>query len=459
MKKALVLILVAVNLHTDTLIPPKAATIDITIYNNDLAFIHEKREADIKKGIYKLIYEGIPSKIITQSVVPSFSDKSILLFSQSYIYNLISLTSLLDKSIDKNVTFYTNSQKPLRRSGTLLSATPYVIVKDDNDGKIYTLNSPTQVVFEKIPPSMITKPSLIWHIKSQKNTKISVDLKYLSRGISWKSDYVLNMKKKLLDLTGWITIVNNSGAAYKNASINCVAGELHSAPRRQRYDKRYRLEAVALDSAQVKEEPFAGYHLYKIPFKETISQKEQKQILFIDKKDIKYTSYAKALNSHFENYGTQKLVFENIVTFKNDKKNSLGIALPSGTIRMYKKDKNDNIRYIAEDYLPNTPANEKVTLTIGVLFDVTGEKKITKFISNKNRKNVETTYSVRNRSKLPQILKIQERIPVYADKITLKSDCKDICEEKKESAFIREFTISLKPKQQYDFTSEFEVIY
>ena len=459
MKRVVVSILLPLFLQAETFIPPKAEKISITVYNNDLAFVHEQRTTEVKKGLQKLVYEGIPSKVITQSVIPSFTGSKVTLFSQNYIYNLITLSSLLKKSINQKISFYTNDKEPVVEEGILLAAEPSVIVKNTKDSKIYTLNSPTQVIFSKIPPSMITRPSLVWNIQAQDDANLHIDLKYLSRGISWKSDYVLNLNKELLDLTGWITINNNSGASYENSTINCVAGDLHRITQPQVYSRNYKAEAVAMDTMAVKEESFAGYHLYKIPFKESIRNKEQKQILFIDKRGIQYQKYGKCINSYFENYGIQKLHFDNVVTFQNTQKNALGIPLPAGSVRMYQNDSNNRTHYIGEDRLRNTPENERIKLTTGTLFDVVGEKKITKFVSNRKYREVETSYEVRNQGKSKVTLKIEERIPTYGDKITLHSSCKEKCSLKKLNAFVRQYTIVLKPKENYHFTSGFEVIY
>ncbi|RUM66769.1 MAG: hypothetical protein DSZ05_03785 [Sulfurospirillum sp.] len=438
-------------------IPSKAKDTAVTVYNNNLAFVHEKREVQVQKGLQTLIYEGVASQVITASVVPQFYGAGVRLYSQNFRYNLISLDSLIQNSIGQKVTFYTNGENPKLQKGTLLCAAP-VVVKSDQDGKLYSLDSPTQVVFSGIPPSMITRPSLVWRAEIDKNAKLGIDLKYLSRAINWKSDYVLDLKPKTLDLHGWITINNNSGVTYENAQIRCIAGELHEAVLPVHY-RNFDAKAAMPVTEAVHEESFSGYHLYKIPFRETLRDKEQKQILFIDKKGISYIQYGKAVNSYFENYGVQKLSFANIVTFTNTKSNHAGIPLPAGTVRMYSKDSGGETHYVGEDRLANTPEEERVKLTVGTLFDVVGEKRITRFVADRYHRDVETTYEVRNRGKEPIEVKIEERIPAYGTKITTKSSCKGACKEEKKSAFVREFTIALKPKGSYKFTTEFEVVY
>jgi hypothetical protein len=165
------------------------------------------------------------------------------------------------------------------------------------------------------------------------------------------------------------------------------------------------------------------------------------------------------MNSYFENYGEQKLQFSNTIEFENKKENNMGISLPTGVVRMYQKDSKNETHFIGESRVGNIPEDENVTLTVGTLFDAVGEKKITKFVAKKHYRNVETTYNVRNQGKEPLELKIEERVPVYGNDITVKTSCKDHCSVEKKNAFVREFTIMLKAKEKYSFTSEFEVNY
>ena len=442
----------------NTIVPSTSSDLKITIYNDNRAFINDIREVEVTAGKQQLVYEGVPSSVITQSVVPTFLGMQTTLYSQNYVYDLISLSSMLKNSINKEVAFYTNGENPRLSKGTLLSTAP-VMIQEGNRGNIYTLNSATQVIFSKIPETMITKPSLIWNMEMEKAGKLGIDLKYLASGISWKSDYVLNLKKDILDLTGWITVNNNSGVAYKDAEITCLAGEVNRARENTMisYDAPEVMYKRRVKSLPVKEEAFSGYHIYKIPFNETIENKQQKQISFIDKKGVEYRQYGINTNTYFDKYEVQKLVFENTIEFKNTLKNHLGISLPQGIVRMYQKDSSEQTHFIGEERIGNIPEDENVTLRIGKLFDAVGEKSITKYIARKHYRNVETQYTLRNQGKEPLVLKIKEQIPVYGEHITVKTSCAKNCTVKKVNAFVREFTIKLKAKEKYSFTSEFEV--
>ncbi len=443
----------------NTIIPVAGSDLQITIYNNNRAFINDTRSVNVNQGKQKLVYEGVPSSVVTQSVVPSFSGVNTKLYSQNYVYDLISLDSMLKNSIDQEVSYYTNGENPMLQQGKILSTSPNVMLRNE-DGLITTLEKPTQVLFNKVPKNMITKPSLVWNTETQEAGKLDIDLKYLTNNIGWSSDYVLNLKPSNFDLKGWITVNNNSGVAYENAKISVIAGELNTASK-PRYLNRNKVQSMEIAMAdQVAQESFSGYHLYQIPFRETIDNKSQKQIAFIDKNQINYQQYGKAHNSHFGNYsGEQKLKFANTIEFTNSKDNNMGIALPAGIVRMYKKSTNGQTHFIGESRINNTPENENVKLTVGTLFDVVGEKRISKHQENKELKQVETTYTLRNQGNQAVELRLEERIPTYGKDIKLSSSCGSICSVEKKTAFVREFKVRLAAKESYNFTSNFEVYF
>jgi len=461
-KLLIVSLLLSSMLFSNTIVPSKGSDLKITIYNSNMAFIHDTRTVNVAKGKQNLVYEGVPSSVITQSVVPTFLGMMTNLYSQNYIYDLISLQSMLHNSIGKEVSFFSNEENPTLSKGILLSASPHVMIEQNSTGKIFTLNSGTQVIFSKVPKSMITKPSLVWSIETQKAGELGIDLKYLTRGITWKSDYVLNLREKEFDLTGWITLNNNSGVAYENAKITCLAGDVNRVADRNRYMPRMMktksMGAMAMMDS-VEEESFSGYHIYKIPFRETIKNKQQKQISFIDKKNVNFHQFGIYRNSYYENYGQQKLTFTNTIEFQNSKKNHLGISLPSGIVRMYQKDSKEETHFIGESHIKNIPEDENVTLSVGTLFDAVGEKTITKFVAKRDYRNVQTQYEVRNQGKEALELQIEEHIPKYGEEIKITTSCKDQCSVKVKNAFVRLFTIKLQAKQSYRFTSEFEVNY
>ncbi|WP_457605597.1 DUF4139 domain-containing protein [Nitratifractor sp.] len=448
-------LLFAVLTWAQTVVPPQPSELSLTVYNDNRAFVHETRKVQVEKGKQTLVYEGVASSVISASVIPTFSGVDTRLYSQNYSYDLVSLDSLLRHSIGKEVEFWTNGKRPTRSAGTLLASQPTVIVREKGSERILALEKPEQVIFDRLPEGMIPRPSLLWEVETARAGELRIDLRYLTTGIGWKSDYVLDLHEHTLDLVGWITVDNHSGADYRDVRLAFVAGELHRAEK-ARPLRMYKAMAAAPENA-VRQEAFSGYHLYTIPFRQTLADKEQKQIRFLRRSEIGYHSYGQAVVSSFPRAGVQKLRFVNTVRFSNSKANHLGLPLPAGTVRIYREDSAKESRFVGESRIGNLPADENVTLKLGMLFDATGEKKIVKYVSRQGYRHVRTHYTLHNRGKTPLELRIEERIPTHGNRIELHSDCAGICSVRKLSAFVREFTVRLPAGKSYSFDSEFEV--
>jgi len=420
--------------------------ISLTIYNQNIAMVSEERSADIQKtGNIKLMYSGIPTNIDTSSIVVSFTPKAKL-FSQNYSFNTISYNSLLNYHLGKTIHYTEKSDSVEILEGTLISLAP-ILIREKNYGAIY---KPYQLFFPDIPKDMAVKPSLFWNIQTT-NHILDINLRYLTRGISWSSDYNINMiDNERLNINGWITIDNNSGATYNNANINVVAGDLNIANRDKISLMSYKKRSLK-SMPNIKSESLLGYYLYKIPFKETIKDKEKKQILFIEKEGIKYNKYS--INNeefHFYNFGERELSFTQIIKFKNSINNRLGVPLPKGDVRVYKKDNSNQVHFVGSMNIKNTPKEESVEIAIGKHFDIVGKETIKEYRETSKERFVKYSINVKNRGNQNEIIKIKKSIPINRGTLIIKDSCANNCSKKSINAFTTMYTLSLEPNEEYN---------
>ena len=429
--------------------------ISLTVYGSNLAMISEKRSAMIDNpGRVKLMYPGVPSMIDTSSVIATFSQQTNL-FSQNYSYDVISYNSLLKYHLGKSVLYTEDEEATERKEGTLLSVSP-ILIREKSEGAIHV---PYKVFFSNIPKAMAIKPSLFWNIETEAK-KLDIDLKYLTKGLSWKSDYTIDLTDDTtLDLNSWVTITNNSGATYHDADITVLAGDVN-IPQEQESRRVYAKRAMAMaeDSGNIQNEAFSGYHIYKIPFRETIKDKEKKQISFIQKKAITYEKYAFNKETfYFSNFGERKLNFSQVIEFKNSEENRLGIPLPKGTVRVYKEDQSNVSRFVGAANITNIPKGETVKLTIGKYFDIVGKEKIIDYRQTKREKHITYEITISNHSKKDEVLKLQKNIPANQGKLTITDSCDKQCSKEQLTAFAARYTISLKPDETYTMTISYDV--
>ncbi len=429
-------------------------SVALTIYTNSMAMVSEKRSARISQpGDVKLMCSGVPSSIDTASVLVHF-DQPAQLFSQNYSYDLISFHSLLKYHLGQQVLYAKDEESKERKEGTLLSENP-ILIQEKDQGAIYT---PHQLFFPSIPKEMAVKPSLFWNIKTDAS-QLDITLQYLTSQIGWKSDYTLDLgDNRKLDLGAWVTIDNRSGASFKDANITVLAGDVHMPVRVEprAYTKEVLAAAPAADN--ITNEPFSGYHLYAIPFLETINDKEQKQISFIDKKQIPFDEYA--LNEqldYFSNFGERELQFDHIVALQNSQQNRLGIPLPRGTVRAYKKDKQHKSQFIGADFINDTPKDEELKINIGKYFDIVGKERVSEFRVTKHQQYIAYEITLNNRSQKKETIKLKRDTPPNQGKLTIKDSCTAPCAKERISAFSTLYTLTLEPEESYTLSVSYDM--
>ncbi len=351
----------------------------VTVYNNNLALVRDRRKIELGTGETRLTFMDVAELIRPETVsLRSVSTPgSIRIVEQNYEYDLMSPEKLMEKYVGKKVKLQ-NFSKDVDLTtveAELLSL---------NNGPVYRvgdeiyLGYPGNVVLPEVPENLIAKPSLIWLIDNDQ-AKQEVEATYLTGGLSWKADYVVRMSKdeKKADIDAWVTLDNQSGAAYTNAQLKLVAGDVNIVPQAMPMAKAGR-GVMAAEAAMMAEESFAEYHLYTLPRRTTIKQAQSKQVSLFNAAGIGVTKKYEFRGQGYYFYQRMpQMAPEKVgvfVEFKNDKANQLGMPLPAGVMRLYQEDSDGMLQFSGEDRVDHTPKDEKVRLRMGNAFDVVGER-------------------------------------------------------------------------------------
>jgi hypothetical protein len=420
----------------------------LTIYNVNLGLVKDQRRIKLFTGIGDLRFMDVAAQIISTSVhIKSLLDPETLqVLEQNYEYDLLNPQKLLDKYVGKEVKLYTKNPFTEREelvTATLLANNGQPIFKIGDE---ITFGHPGRIIFPGVPENLNAKPTLVWMIENTLPSMQKIEASYLTSGINWRSDYVvtLNDRDDKADLSGWVTIDNQSGTTYKNAKLKLVAGDVNRVKDEYEYkDKMMRVAESAAKAAapQFKDDSFFEYHIYTLERPATVRDNQTKQISLVTADDIpvkKELLYSGANYYYYGRYGeavsNQKIgVF---VDIQNKKENNLGMPLPKGTVRVYKADKEGSLQFVGEDSIDHTPKDEKLRIRLGYAFDVVGGRKQTDW-----RKIAYDTYeaafeiSLRNHKKEDVVVKVVEPIP---GDWTMLSSSHDY---KKSDAFAAEFDV------------------
>jgi hypothetical protein len=435
------------------------AAIALTIYNVNLGLVKDQRQATLPAGTFELRFMEVASQIIPASVqVRSLTGPSSLrVLEQNYEYDLLNPQRLLEKYVGKEVKLFAENQFTEREdtlTATLLSTDGGPIFKIGDD---ITFGHPGRILFPKVPESLTAKPTLVWLLENSQTKPQRIEATYLTNAINWRADYVLtlNARDDRADLSGWVTIDNKSGAAYTNATLKLVAGDVNRV--RDDPELRTRIlakEAVAAKAAapQFKEEEFFEYQIYTLQRPSTLKNNQTKQISLVTadqvpvKKELVYFGARQYYHSRYgEAASNQKINV--IVELQNKKENNLGIPIPKGVVRVYKQDAEGSLQFVGEDSIDHTPKDEKIRIKMGNAFDVVGGRKQTDW-----KKLTADTYeaafeiSIRNHKKEDVVVKVVEPIP---GAWTILSSSNDY---KKTDASTAEFTLAVPKDKEVKMT-------
>ncbi|MES2500083.1 MAG: DUF4139 domain-containing protein [Pseudomonadota bacterium] len=370
-------------------------SVAVTIYNGDLALVKDTRQVKLKAGLNMLALRDVSARISPETaLLRSISaPDSLTLLEQNFDFDLLTPEKLLQKYVGKTVgllNIHPTTGEETIEQATVLSANNGVVLRVGN--RIETGVSTNRIIYDDVPANLRDRPTLVTQFNNKgnnQNADQTLELSYLTGGLAWKADYVaeLNDKENQLDLSGWVTLNNTSGTTYKNAKLQLVAGDVNrvqQSPRAMAMQMRKNDMLMAEAAVPMAEESLLEYHLYSLDRPTTINDNQTKQVALLSasnvpvKKELVLTGADYYYQGQYGEIGS-KLKVGVFVEFENKETSKLGMSLPKGILRVYKKDSKGNVQFVGEDNIDHTPKNEAVRLKLGDAFDVTADKKQTDF--------------------------------------------------------------------------------
>jgi len=357
----------------------------VTVYSGGFGLIRETRALTLAKGRSEVEFGGVAGTIQPETVQVHVvgAAPGLRVLEQSYQYDLLSPAKLLEKYVGRSVRVLRWSETKGRdeeRDAVVLSAAEPPILRVGDE---ISWAFPGRISFPEIPKTLIARPTLVWLVDSPAERQ-KIEVSYLASQLSWKADYVLvvNDTDTAGDLTGWVTLDNQSGAAYANAKVQLVAGDVNRIqPAVYKDPMAVAVEGrAALAPPQFREEGLFEYHLYTLERPTTLLENEQKQIALLEASGIKLAKrlVLRGEPAYFrmqtgELGATSKIAVS--LEFENRESERLGMPLPKGIVRVYKRDKSGGRQFLGEDQIDHTPRDERVRIRVGDAFDVIGERK------------------------------------------------------------------------------------
>lgn len=362
----------------------------VTVYNSNIALVRDVRNIRLAPGTADVHFMDIAATVNPATVhFRSLSEPSrVSVVEQNYEYDLLEPDKLLRKYVGRDVTLVRTRQD----GGTTREEEVTARLLSYNTAPVWQINGeivtglhPDHIRFPELPGNLYSRPTLIWTLDNSGAAQHRVEASYLAGDLAWSADYVLTVDRddKSADLDGWVTLKNNSGTAFRNASLQLVAGELN----RVRQEFRRMMADVEMSASQsvaaapMVQEAFSEYHLYTLGRRTSINNAETKQVSMLGATSFGVLKrFVVNGQSHFYRNAQQpgapiKDQVQVFYQFKNEERAGLGMPMPAGIVRVYQSDSRGGVHFVGEDRISHTPKDETLDLKIGNAFDVVSERK------------------------------------------------------------------------------------
>lgn len=435
----------------------------LTVYNQNFAVVRDTVPLDLKPGLNRVVVSDTTALVEPDSVVlrDPTGKRQLQVMEQFYRADPLSQSYLLSLYEGKTIDFLVQRgdktetiQGKIIRSGyssATATGNPYDASYTRAPQPIIEVNGqlrfslPGEPIFPSLPTDAILKPTLNWLLRADEGGSLTAEMAYVTGGMTWKADYNIVAPQSTLgddtlntgdtlDLTGWVTLSNNSGKTFDNARIKLMAGDVNKVdPNNGAQFYHYRamdaLESRVAASPSVTEKTFDEYHLYTLNEATTLRDRETKQVEFARAAGIKsnslyiydgaqidpnrYSNYGYENIRQDQNYGTQSNTKVLVMReFDNTKANGLGIPLPKGRLRFYRRDADGQLEFIGENIIGHTPQGETVRVAMGNAFDVVGARKRIAYKIDQEQKFLDESFQItlRNRKKSPAEVRVVEHL-------------------------------------------------
>ncbi|HWQ08521.1 MAG TPA: DUF4139 domain-containing protein [Holophaga sp.] len=401
----------------------------VTIYNESLALVKDQRELRLPKGDARLAFQEVAARIRPETALlrDLTEPKGFWIYEQNFDFDLLTPQKLLEKYVGEKVTVLgTKDGHETKEEATVLATNSGTVLQFAD--RIET-SVPGRLVFPKVPGNLRARPTLVLSLHSPSEKPQRLELSYLTGGLSWKADYVASLAadEKTLDLNGWVTLTNQSGAAYPDATLQLVAGDVNQVKEIRAREVMMPPPAprmVKASAPEMKEETLFEYHLYTLDRPTTLKENQTKQVALLSasqvpvRKEFLLGGQAYYYQGSYSDLG-DKLKVGVFMEFDNRVENRMGMPLPKGTIRVYKQDSEGRSQFVGEDAIDHTPRNEKVRLKLGDAFDVTAHRKQTDFknLGKQGRWNmvVESAFQVELKNAKKEAVTVNVVEPIWGD--------------------------------------------
>lgn len=384
------------------------------------AMITETRTVTLPPGESTIRFEGVAEGMVAVSAIVTGLPGGTI--EKNRNAELLSPASLIDGTLGNRV-MVTRTNPATGRA-----ARQQAIVRTRADGGLVLQTDagfeavrcsglPEKLTFDRMPAGLSAQPVYSVDTRDPTGGTYTVQLSYLAWGFDWEAHYVATLAEPAsadplkLQLTSWLTLLNDNGQSFADAELVVIAGklnvesdfeELGEAPeaeplqltcypfgstaagtpvpiqealnrlprfephQSEEYDDSSNLIVTGIrilpKRAMVAiEEQLGDLKLYRVPEPVTVAAQSLKQVAFLDRDAVEGRLLYVA--RCYPNFDDDPFPADILLTTINDKAHGLGVALPMGGVAVFEPSAFGE-QLVAENRLRDYAAGEEVEVRL-----------------------------------------------------------------------------------------------
>jgi hypothetical protein len=406
--------------------PPRPGQYDPT-GGAGFAVVVQTTTVTMKAGENVVQLTGVPVSIDPTTVgLRDLTEPEADVLEQSFEYDLASVDKLLSKYVGQTITVVTDSGTT---AGTLLTfdAAQLVLETKDSQTPIQIIQRGKSLRDIRFPElaGLRKEPALVWKIKAKKEGKHDLEVTYLTWGLAWSTDYtmVLSADQKKVDFSGWLSVANTSGAKFAGAKIKLIAGDVHRAASQQQQQQQPQYDEYG-NYIDPNSQPSRPRYEYSVPTGATLEGTKQVELfkpisasggkVYMYEYVPRYATYYQRqsypqMDPGLDGYQGQPKPINEVAEFlevKNTDKNGLGVSLPAGKVRIYRRGDDGGLALISEENMLHTGKDGEIRVRVGQTTDITGERKQVDFQVDERAKEIREKFEIRLKNKRKEAVEV-----------------------------------------------------
>ncbi|MBO9541891.1 hypothetical protein J7643_14985 [bacterium] len=388
--------------------PHASATLALTLYGDSWALVTDARPVSLGSGDQIVRFPGVPSQTDDRNAylqIPARVD------ARRFRYDLKTRDKLLEQYHGSIVEIVPKDATGSLQATLLMTDTGPVYKIGDT---IYP--EPPGKVALPDRPDLATDPTLEWIAAPSNPWSGVATASYVANQLGWQSEYTLVTDRLQTrgEWTHWAAITNRSGAAYRNARVTLVAGDV---TRKEHIVPLPMLAGGArayADTAQsIPAEPYAARYQYVLPEPLTLARGAEERLKLGTRDGVAITRVyrfesAVAFYRITEPELPQKARLR--LTIKNTGASGLGLPIPRGKVAVYTPDTQGRLAIAGEPRIPDTPKEQDLILDLGEAFDVTAKRVQTDYRVTDQGQEVAYRITLRNQQDVPVTVELIEQM-------------------------------------------------